>query len=62
MNREELSRDLASVLNRHNAENGSNTPDYILADYLVACLEAWNLAAQARDTWYDIHPAPGGVR
>lgn len=39
-----LERELASVLNKHCAENGSNTPDFILAEYLIACLKAFNVA------------------
>jgi hypothetical protein len=43
---------LSDLLNRHSKENASNTPDFILAQYLVACLEAWNTATQQRETWY----------
>lgn len=39
-----LEREIASVLNKHSAENGSNTPDFILAEYLLACLAAFNTA------------------
>jgi hypothetical protein len=38
----EFVRDLATLLNRHNIESQSNTPDYVLAEYLVGCLEAWS--------------------
>ncbi len=41
-------RELAEVLNRHSAENGSNTPDFILASYLTACLDAFDVAHEAR--------------
>jgi hypothetical protein len=44
--------DLTSLLNRHSQENGSNTPDWILAGYLLACLESWNASVTARDAWY----------
>lgn len=46
----ELERDLAAVLNRHSQENASNTPDFILAQYLLGCLAAWNAAVQQRET------------
>lgn len=39
-----LEREIAQVLNKYSAENGSNTPDFILAEYLMACLNAFNLA------------------
>ena len=47
-----LERELASVLNQFSAENVSNTPDFILAQYLLGCLAAWNTAVQQRETWY----------
>lgn len=39
-----LERELSSVLNKYSAENESNTPDFILAEYLLACLNAFNTA------------------
>lgn len=48
----DLRRDLAQVLNRHSRENGSNTPDWILAQYLTNCLDAYDLAIGARAQWY----------
>lgn len=34
----ELERELSAVLNRYSADNAANTPDYVLAMYLSACL------------------------
>jgi hypothetical protein len=48
----DLSHALASALNQFSAENGSNTPDFILAQYLLGCLAAFNAASRARETWY----------
>lgn len=51
--------ELAALLNRHSQENSSSTPDFILARYLVGCLDAWSTATQIRDNWYDpVHPNP----
>lgn len=47
----DLERDLASVLNKHSAENGSNTPDFILAEYLIGCLKAYNTATKSKNAW-----------
>jgi len=47
-----LEEDLAEVLNRHNQENASDTPDYLLARFLVRCLDAWNATQQERTAWY----------
>jgi len=47
-----LRDDLAALLNRYSQENGSNTPDFILAEYLLACLATWNTHVVQRDVWY----------
>lgn len=44
--------DLTALLNHHSRENASNTPDYILAQYLEACLATFATAVQQRETWY----------
>ena len=49
--REELKRDIASVLNRHSAENPSGTPDFILAEYLVTQLENFEATVATRADW-----------
>ena len=54
-----LAKDFATAINRHNAEAGSNTPDFILANYLVACLEAFSVGSCAREGWYNWHCYPG---
>ena len=52
MNNAELEKDLASVLNRHNVESQSDTPDFILARFLVRCLDAFTGPVRRRDSWY----------
>lgn len=44
--------DIAAVINRHTRENGSDTPDFILASYLSACLQAFDACSTAREKWY----------
>ncbi len=56
-----LEQELTAVLNRHSAENGSNTPDYILAEYLKGCLAAFDVATRRREDWYGCRHSPGGV-
>ena len=41
--------ELKYILNRYCKENESNTPDYILANYLCRCLENYNLTVIERD-------------
>ncbi len=55
--------ELRAALNRTSQENGSNTPDFILATYLLGCLDAFNRAVNARDQWYGLRAESGrGVR
>ncbi len=54
-----LHSEIEITINRHSAENGSNTPDFILAEYLVACLAAFDGAVNRRSDWYGRRDAPG---
>lgn len=47
---------LETIINRYSQENASDTPDFILADYMQSCLAAYNEAVRRRDRWYDFHP------
>lgn len=57
----ELRREIAAALNRASAENGSDTPDFILADYLLDCLSAFDSAIAAREVWYGRSAPDGGA-
>ena len=46
--------ELEKLINKHSMENGSGTPDFILADYLVACLLAFDSAVGKREKWYRV--------
>ena len=43
--------ELENLINTYSMENGSNTPDWILANFLIRCLEAFDITTRARDTW-----------
>jgi len=45
-------KDLETLINSHSVENGSNTPDFMLADYLMNCLEVWEETVNKREKWY----------
>ena len=47
-----LEQEIQHTINRHSAENGSNTPDFILAQFLLGCLAAWDAATNERERWY----------
>lgn len=56
---DELRDELATLLNSKSMENRSNTPDFILADYLVQCLIAFDDGAARREKWYGRADEPG---
>jgi hypothetical protein len=51
---ENLREDIIHAINCRSAENGSNTPDWILGDFLMASLEAFDAATMARTRYYKI--------
>jgi hypothetical protein len=51
-NQESFRHELQRLINSVSMENGSNTPDWILADYLSNCLQNFDLAVNAREKWY----------
>ena len=53
-----LRKEIEQALNRVSAENGSNTPDFILADYLLGCLAVFDATVKAREKWYGRDPKP----
>ena len=45
-------KDLEALINSYSVENESNTPDFILAQYINGCLTAFAEAVNAREKWY----------
>jgi hypothetical protein len=54
----ELRERIAHAINATSAENGSNTPDFILADYLADSLAAFDKAIKRRSEWYGHMDSP----
>ncbi len=54
----ELFDEIRDVLNKHSRENASNTPDFILAAYLKACLEAFEIATVDRESHCTLKAGP----
>lgn len=50
-------KELSTLINRYSMENGSNTPDFLLAQYLDHCLKTFGLIVTERDRWYSIQDA-----
>ncbi len=47
-----LRNEIEEVISKHNLENGSDTPDFVLAEYLTDCLRAFDKAVSKREEWY----------
>ncbi len=45
---------IAEVINRYSKENENDTPDYILAQYVSDCLQAYKKAINLRDSWFQV--------
>lgn len=43
--------DLRDLINKHSRENESDTPDFILAKFLIDCLEAYEETIKRREDW-----------
>jgi hypothetical protein len=48
----DFTRELSALLNKHSIENESDTPDFILAEYLNECLGAFARVMDKRENWY----------
>ena len=48
----EFHKALENLINKHGRERGSDTPDFILAEYLNGCLELFNETVKKREKWY----------
>lgn len=45
-------KELTSLINKYSMENTSDTPDFILSQYIEGCLVVFNRAVLQRDQWY----------
>lgn len=52
-------KDLERLLNRYCVDNSMNTPDFILASYLVDCLDTFDKVVKWREKWYGVKLEPG---
>jgi hypothetical protein len=60
MNKTQFRQDLEAAINRNSMENGSDTPDFILADYLMDCLDNFDRTVSRRTKWYKPEETSGG--
>lgn len=47
-----LKEEIHILLNKVSRENNSDTPDFILAEYMLSCLRAFEKATNEREVWY----------
>lgn len=57
---DQFKSDLATAVNCCSRENASNTPDFILAEFMERCLQAFEAASKRREDWYGHHLSIGG--
>jgi len=55
----DLREELSELLNRKSRENKSNTPDFILANFMLDCLQAGEELVRSREQWYGVKNEPG---
>ena len=48
----DFEKEIENLINKYSQENGSNTPDFLLAKYLTGCLTVFNSVITAREVWY----------
>ena len=48
----DFEKELEVLINKHSKENESDTPDFILAQYLKGCLANYAETIKSRDRWY----------
>lgn len=48
----QFEKEVQALINRYSLENGSDTPDFILAQYLQKSLENFDAAVKQREEWY----------
>jgi len=44
--------ELEGLINKNSLENNSDTPDFVLAEFLNGCLKAFDNAVNKREKWY----------
>jgi hypothetical protein len=57
--KQETMKAIEHAINCNSEENVSDTPDFVLAEFLDRCLDAWNKGTRTRDNWLG-RPCGGG--
>lgn len=51
-----FTKELCRLLNKYSKENESDTPDFILAEYIIGCLKVFSYSLSNRKIWYEKSP------
>ncbi len=54
-----LETKLKGLINEESRENDSNTPDFLLAEFMMKCLDAFELTSNRREVWFGVELEPG---
>ncbi len=50
----DFSAELERLVNRFSIDNKSNTPDYLLAEFMLHCLAAFETTSLRREAWFGV--------
>ena len=48
----EFERELEGLINKYSSQSESDSPDFMLAEYLINCLNNFNLITRKGERWY----------
>ena len=54
-------KELKTLINKHSMENGSDTPDFVLARFIENSMHAFDSAVTSREEWYGRYPTQSVV-
>ena len=52
MNKPDFEKELIILINKYSLENTSNTPDFLLREYLMNCLDTYEKTTQQTTEWH----------
>ncbi len=57
-NEKDFRVELQTLVNKYSVEVGSDTPDFLLAEYIVQQLNTWDQYVTRREMWWGRVPTP----
>ena len=57
----DLEKDIEVLMNQYNVDTITDTPDYILASYLMTCLRNYLITKATTETWFGKRITTNGV-